>query len=164
MNPSLFRALRRIGLGLLAVMAAQAMAMSADISGEYADAGVVVEDPSAQFHGRVSLHALLALQLDAKTADVLHEETDRVGLWAGDREVELRVRNRDGEVFTRARWRWVGGERLQAVCRGADGEYVFAFEPVEGGRLLRVVLARKDTTLFGPAVQTVGVFVFARTT
>lgn len=138
------------------------MALSADLSGEYADAGVVVEDPARLFHERVSLHALLALQLDPKTADVLHEETDRVGLWFGDQEIELRVRNRDGEVFTRTRWRLVPGERTLAVCRGSDGEYVFAFETVEGGRLLRVVLSRKDVTLFGPAVQTVGVFVFPR--
>ncbi|WP_221029797.1 hypothetical protein [Actomonas aquatica] len=158
-----------VTLGLFAVAAPLVHAAPGDVTGTYADKGVVVQstDGEAAFEA-ISFHALLSQQFSPalSAADFptsarfeLNDETDRL---------VLEIFNDDGKSLWRALWgasRGFSHEDGKAVLRiqrrgSKDQRYSYVLEPADDdGNLLVTVYLVKATT-FGPGADLVGSYMF----
>lgn len=137
------------------------------LPGDYDDQGEIVSGRVEDVGGVVSLRALLALDFSAAGAHLLHARRSVIHLEQTPDIVEITARDTEGETAVLGRWHRGGGyvpgeARAQLSLRDNGTTYVFTFEPTKDGALLRLTARREKKSVFGPAYEDIGVFVFAR--
>lgn len=149
---------------LLFASAGVARAQDTGLNGDYADEGVIVKADEKAFPHGVSLHALLSLELEPSLALKLKEQAAHVVVRQDNGAVDIKVYDRDGEVIKQGRWKKEAGANGLVILRFSvrDEEFFFRLETIGEQRLLQVTVDRNDPTILGPAVKSVGTFLFPR--
>jgi hypothetical protein len=143
---------------------APARAVDSGLNGDYADEGVIVKADAKAFPHGVSLHALLSLEFEPALARKLKEQAAHVVVRQENGAVEIKVYDHDGAVIKQGRWKKDAGPNGRVILRFSvrDEEYFFRFETTAEQRLLQVTIDRNEPTILGPAVNSVGTFLFPR--
>lgn len=143
---------------------------AAGIPGVYEDDGTTVTSGAASTEGIPSFLALLKLEFDPAVAKVLHDETAQIAVRQEENLVEIEARDADGTVSWTGRWiegdGWVrqGAAivlRFRATRVGAE-EFRILLEPLSENGLLQVQVQRVTPTVLGPAVRSMGTYLFHR--
>jgi len=140
------------------------------LSGDYEDAGTVVEPGDEPAGFEPSFAALLRLEFDPKLAAVRHAETSRVDLQQGVGTLVIKIHDTDDAVIWSGRWSEGSGYvqrgrsvvlRIRPASPDAE-EVILTFEPVAENRLVQLTVQRVRSTVFGPGVVWRRVYLFAR--
>ncbi len=155
---------------LVALLFTAGLLPAANVSGTYADKGVVVGSAGSAPPETISFHGLLSQQVDPELAALDFDETDRVILEDRGDTLVLEIYNTEDKRLWRSVWderRGYSKEEGKAVVRmrkrgSSDGRYVLVMEPAEDGKSLIVNVYNVTPTSFGPDSEPIGTYLFVR--
>lgn len=141
-----------------------------DLSGTYEAAGTILQAEDGPAGGKVSLHALFALEFDHGRAATIHSLTTKVIFEQADGAFRVKCLDADDEVMWKGEWRRLAGydfdaDKVKLLLRaerfGHDG-FLFLLSNDGKKDLLVVEIRRIVTTWYGPVFKPVGTFYFLR--
>ena len=151
-------------------LAACAQLNAQNVSGVYADKGVVVQPSQENAAKTVSFHGLLSQEFDSELSGLNFATTSHITLEDENDVLALEIFDQDGQRTWRSVWganRGFNHMEGNAIIRmkmgkSKDERCVLVMKPTEGNRALMVSVYHVKTSYFGPFSEPIGVYIFAR--